>query len=282
MAVPQKVATRISAGVKRFQPILAAAKARDVNESDTVVILADMLQEIFGYDKYAEITSEHAIRGTFCDLSIKGPDGKPQLLLEAKAIGVDLKDPHVKQAIDYAANQGTDWVVLSNGMTWRVYKVVFAKPIDQELVLEIDFEKLNPRSDEDIEKLWLISKEGWQKGGLGDYHMQRQALSRFFLGAVLLSDPILEVVRRELRRISPGVKITADEIAAVLRQDVIKREVLEGEKHEEARKVVNRSVARTQRRKAESKTGAAVEEAGDVGEVSANDAKGGTAEPVGS
>ena len=244
MAVPQKVSNRISAGLKRFQPVLAAAKARDVNESDTVVVITDMLQEIFGYDKYAEITSEHAIRGTYCDLAIKGPDAKPQLLLEAKAIGVELKDAHVKQAIDYAANQGTDWVVLTNGILWRVYKVVFAKPIDQELVVELDLEKLNPKAEDDLEKLWLLSKEGWHKEGLADYHMQRRALSRFFLGAVLLSDAVVEVVRRELRRISPGVKITTDEIANVLRHEVIKRDVLEGEKSDEARKTVNRAATR--------------------------------------
>jgi hypothetical protein len=39
--VSAKVAQRIGAGIKKFQPILAAAKARDVNESDTVVIVTD-------------------------------------------------------------------------------------------------------------------------------------------------------------------------------------------------------------------------------------------------
>ena len=46
--VPKKVAERIVAGLKRFQPILASAKARDVGESDTVTIIVDMLAEIFG------------------------------------------------------------------------------------------------------------------------------------------------------------------------------------------------------------------------------------------
>jgi hypothetical protein len=71
MPIPTKVSARIAAGLKRFQPILAAAKSRDVNESDTVVVVTDVLQEVFGYDKYSEITSEHSIRGTFCDLAIK-------------------------------------------------------------------------------------------------------------------------------------------------------------------------------------------------------------------
>jgi len=40
-AVPKKVTDRLVNGIKRFQPILAAAKARDVGESDTVVIVTD-------------------------------------------------------------------------------------------------------------------------------------------------------------------------------------------------------------------------------------------------
>src|SRR6267378_6994570 len=95
--VPSKVAARLSAAIKRFQPIIASAKSRDANESDTVIIVTDMLSEVFGYDKYSEITSEHAIRGTFCDLATL-LNSKVQLLLEAKAIGIELKDSHAKQA----------------------------------------------------------------------------------------------------------------------------------------------------------------------------------------
>src|SRR4026208_2218327 len=112
-AIPKKVVERLVAGIKRFQPILAAAKARDVGESDTVVIVTDMLAEVFGYEKYSEITSEYAIKSTFCDLATK-IDGTLQTLIEVKAIGLELKDSHVKQAVDYAANQGVDWVLLTN------------------------------------------------------------------------------------------------------------------------------------------------------------------------
>jgi len=162
MPVPAKVASRLAAGLKKFQPILAAAKARDVNESDTVVVVTDVLHEVFGYDKYSEM-----VRGTFCDLAIK-LEGGLQLLIEVKAIGLELKESHVKQAVDYAANQGTDWVALTNGAVWRVYKVAFTKPIEHELVVELDLTALSHRNDQHIELLWLIAKEGWQKAGLGD------------------------------------------------------------------------------------------------------------------
>lgn len=245
-ALPKKVEERIAAGLKRFQPIMAAAKARDVNESDTVVIITDLLQEIFGYDKYSEITSEHMIRGTFCDLAIK-LEGHLSLLIEAKAIGLELKEQFVKQAVDYAANQGVEWVALTNGIVWRVYKVAFTKPIEHELVVEFDLLSMNPRKPDDIELLGLLAKEGWQKARLGDYHSQRQALNRFALAAVVLSEPVLEVVRREVRRLAPEIRIDLDDVREVLRSEVLKREVLEGDKAEAAKKQVARSASKTLR-----------------------------------
>lgn len=240
-SVPKKVAERLLNGIKRYQPVLSAAKARDVGEADTVTIIKDMLADVFGYDKYSDVTSEHSIRGTFCDLAIK-MDGQLQTLIEVKAIGIDLKDAHVKQAVDYAANQGVDWVLLTNGITWRVYHVIFAKPIDHELVLELDFCALSPRSAGDIELLYLWCKEGWQRSVLGEYHTQKQALSRFFVGAMLQTDTVLDVIRRELRRVSPDVRIDTAQIKEVLVSEVIKREVLEGEKADEARKKISRSM----------------------------------------
>lgn len=266
--IPSKVASRITAGIKRFQPILAAAKARDVGESDTVTIVVDMLAEILGYDKYSEITSEYAIRGTYCDLATK-LDGILQLLIEVKAIGLDLKEPHVKQAVDYAANQGRDFVVLTNAISWRVYKVTFSKPIDQELVLDIDFCALNPKNAKDIESVYLLCKEGWFKSALGEYVSQKDALSRFLLGAMILSDPLLQLLRRELRRLTPDLRVEIDELGSILRSEVLKREVTEGDKASDARKRVAKAAAKPLRAR-KSKTQA---EADEDAESSASEAK---------
>ena len=70
MPITQKVATRISAELKKYQSVLSNAKQRDVSESDTVLIVADMLADVFGYDKRQHVTTEHAIRGTYVDLAI--------------------------------------------------------------------------------------------------------------------------------------------------------------------------------------------------------------------
>lgn len=239
MPIPNRIAERLSSGLKRFQPILISAKSRDVNESDTSMIVTDMLAELFGYDKYHEVTRELCIRGTFCDLATR-IDGKFQMIIELKAIGLELKDNHVKQAVDYAANQGIEWVALTNGNLWKVFRVIFARPINAELVLDIDLLNLNSKRAQDLESLFLLTRESMLKSGLYAYHDHLQATNKFYLAAVVLSDPVLETVRRELRRLS-DVKLELEELRDALHKEVIKREVIEGEKADEARKKMTKA-----------------------------------------
>jgi hypothetical protein len=248
MAIPSRVSERLASGLKQFQPVVRSAKARDVNEADTGVIVTDMLCYLFGYDKYSELTSEFAVRSTFCDVAIK-VDGKVQTLIEVKAIGSELKDSHTRQAVDYAANEGVEWVVLTNAALWRVYKVVFSKPVDHELVVEMDIEALSHRNEEDLAKLYLLAKEGWAKSALDEFDGQRQALSRYSIAAVVLAEPTVRLIRRQLRRVSKDVKIDPEQIRQVLTTEVLKREVLEGDRAEEAKRRFSRAANRARRAK---------------------------------
>ena len=67
--IPVRVSRRIAEGIKQYQPILRQANSRDVNEADTSTIITDILSDLFGYDKYSEITSEFMIRSSYCDLA---------------------------------------------------------------------------------------------------------------------------------------------------------------------------------------------------------------------
>jgi len=243
ISVPSRVATRITSSLKRFQPILSSALARDVNESDTSHIVNDMLSETFGYDKYDEITTEHQVRGTYCDLAVT-IEGNLRLMIEVKAIGLNLKDKHLRQVVNYAANKGVDWVVLTNGVDWHVYKINFSQPINEELVIELNFLEMNLKEKGILESLYLLTKEGLLKSALPAYYTRKQATNRFILGAILLSDPVLATIRRELRRIAPDVKVSAEQVKRVLLQEVLKREVAQGEFAEEARKKVQRSAGK--------------------------------------
>lgn len=248
VSIPKKVCERMTLGMKRLGPILQQQRARDVSEADTVTLVKDLLAEVFGYDKYAELTGELAIRGTYCDLAIKLDDKFVQLI-EVKAIGIELNDRHVKQAIDYAANKGIEWVVLTNAVFWRLYHVVFAKPIDKKLVAEIDVTTLDCRQDADLEKLYLFTKEGFKKGVHVELRDRQNATSRFLLAALLTrNEGVVGAIRRELRRVV-DVNISEDEVLKVLQAEVIKRDALEGPEAEAAADKVTR--AETKRLRAE-------------------------------
>jgi hypothetical protein len=79
-------------------------------------------------------------------------------------------------------------------------------------------------------------------------------LSRYTLGAALLSEPVLETIRRELRKAFPGAGLVEiDVISSTLAAEVIRREVLEGDKATQASKKLARAVAKTEKAKAEAK-----------------------------
>jgi len=59
----------------------------------------------------------------------------------------------------------------------------------------------------------------------------------------------LRQVKQELKRISPDVKINTDQIRSVLEQEVLKREVVECEKADEARKRIARAANKAMRSK---------------------------------
>ena len=226
--IPKKVEERIKDVLKRFSPVLVSQRDRDVSEADTVTVVKDLLSDLFGFDKYAEVTSEHAIRGTYCDLAIK-LDGKLRLLLEVKAIGLQLNEKHIKQAVDYATNQGLDWVVLTNGIRWMLFRISFKKPIEAKIVAEFDLLAADLKSEADLEKIYLITKEGILKGAVVEFSEKQSATSKYLIAAVLLNDQdVLNAIRRELRKIT-DILVEPSVIAEVLRTEVIKREALEGD-----------------------------------------------------
>lgn len=228
IAIPAKIQQRLTDALKKYQPVLRMQKDKDVNESDTVVIITDLLSDLFGYDKYTEITSEYMIKKTFCDLAIKIKD-KLHLLIECKAIGLALKDDYIKQAIDYASNSGVDWVILTNGCEWKIFKVTYSKPINKELVYEFNLLDINPKKQTELEMLYCISKEALIKSALDEIRIQKQTLSKFCIGQLFLFDPVLNVLKRQLKQISPDIKVTNEDIKQVIVNDILKRDVLEGE-----------------------------------------------------
>jgi hypothetical protein len=248
MAVSSKVSARTSAQLKRYKSVLEAAVARDIKESDTSVIVVDMLTNVLGYDKFQHITTEQSIRGTYADLAIR-VDDDVRFLVEVKAIGIALKDAHVKQAIDYGANEGIEWVVLTNGAVWRLYKIIFGQPIDKTMLFEYDLLQANLRDDNLIECYSTLSREAFNAESMSALLRQKQITNRFAIADLIMSEPVLQTLRREIRRLSPGLKVETDFLRDLIAKEVVKRELIESEEAGAARGVIKR-LQRGQRKRA--------------------------------
>ena len=248
VTIPKKVKDRLVKQIPRFQKILASAKNRDIHESDTVTIVVDMLESVFGFDKYAEITSEHAIKGTFCDLAVK-IDGNVKYLIEVKAIGLDLKDNHLRQAINYGANEGIPWVVLSNGMEWQIHKITFERPVSSELVAVINFEEISHRNKDHLGQVFLLCRQGIKKQAIDEYHERSQIVNRFMVAAIAQTDPVVSIIRRELKRLSPGLKVEKDELQELIETGVLKRDVTQGDGADQAKARLKKAAKRQLREK---------------------------------
>ncbi|HPS88310.1 MAG TPA: type I restriction enzyme HsdR N-terminal domain-containing protein [Spirochaetota bacterium] len=226
--IPPKVSDRLALMIKKYQPILENAKNQDKNEADTVTVITQILTDVFGYDQFTEITKEFAIKNTFCDLAIK-VDGTIKFLIEAKAIGIKLNDNHISQATTYGAKEGIDWVVLTNGIHWIIYKMNYGSKIVHKQISSFDFTALKPKSTADHEQLFILCKEGLKKDAIEEFHAYKKIVNSFFIGSIIMGESVLETIKRELRKSSPGLKIDDKEIESILKNEVLKREIIDSE-----------------------------------------------------
>lgn len=225
-SIPTKVIDRFKDNIPKLQKILESAKNRDVNEADTVQIVSDIMVDVFGFDKYNEITREFVIKGTYCDLAIK-VDSKVEFLIEVKAVGINLQEKHYQQVLEYGAKEGIEWIILTNGLIWKIYKVKFEKPIGTDFVSEFNFTDIKPKNVGDLDKLFILCKEGLKKNAIDEFAEYKLSVNKYYIGAILQNNSIVEIIKKELKRINPNVKPDNYEIKDILKNEVIKRELID-------------------------------------------------------
>lgn len=218
--IPDKTKDRIKKGITKYSKILEVAIKKGINESDTSNIVNDMLGDILDYDKFFDVTTEYRIRGQYADYGVKINDDV-KMIIEVKAAGMHLNDNHLFQAVSYAANEGIEWVALTNGAIWQLYHISFDKPIDKELVFTVDLMDKNTKPADKMNFLYLLSKEAMTKNVIVEYWQKRTALSADNIVGVLLSDSVIEKIRRDLRQ-ATGYKITAEELVFKLKEEIIR------------------------------------------------------------
>jgi predicted type IV restriction endonuclease len=214
---------RVRSAVRRSMKPLADLIARDANEGDTRLLVTDFLCEGLGYDKYEDLTTEYQVKGEFADYGVRIAK---QLVafIEVKRCTTKLSARHLRQVEMYAVNEGVEWMMLTNGQVWQVWHLTAGLPVVLDLALEVDLlgeGTLGHKAD----GLFAISKEAFKRHVIDDLWKVKAATSAKTLASVILSDAVVEQIRKELRR-QTGHQIDNKELRELILSSVVRADAL--------------------------------------------------------
>jgi hypothetical protein len=153
-----------------------------------------------------------------------------------------------------------------------LYKIKFGKPIDKELVAEFNLLDINPKSEKELDLLFVLSKEGQEKSVIEDFYTNIQIKNKFIIGCLLNSEDVYSLVRKTMRKLFGDVKISEQEIADIVVKDIIKREIIDSDESKKAKKDIDKMYKRLE--KAKSKGSASPSASTTGGSTSTGDADG--------
>ncbi len=194
----EKQQQELLAKLKKYKRKYLIKKYKDLDESATRLMINSFLTDVLGYEELEEIKTEYAIRGTYADYVIQ-LGRKKHIVVEVKGIQIDLSDHHLRQAMGYAANEGIDWILLTNGRQFELYKVIFGKPIKEKKVFFTDLLD-GEHLKKSLEFFDLISKRCVQRGLIDEYWKRFQTMEPENLAKYLYSVEIVRFLRRKLKK----------------------------------------------------------------------------------
>ena len=122
----------------------------------------------------------------------------------------------------YAVNEGVEWLILTNAVTWQVYHLTGGLPVVVDLALDV-----NLLGDETVAQktgqLFYITREALKRRQMDELWKAKRATAPGSLAKVVLSPTVTESIRKELRR-STGQTVDTGDITRLLRETVIRPE----------------------------------------------------------
>ncbi len=166
----------------------------NLKEYPTRTIFIDPMLQVLGWDVRdpEEVQLEYpTIDGKSVDYAPK-INRKPVLFIEAKPLNDQLVDVKaITQVVGYAANAGVEWCILTNGITYKVYRSTEKAEAPDKLLFEvsIDSKESEGRSVQDIAVQFArFSRDAMARGVLDEIGEQvfttgkiRKALDKIFL-----------------------------------------------------------------------------------------------------
>ena len=189
---------KFTQSIKEYKKRFLDKPLGELDESGTRLLINHFLTEMLGYETLSEVKTEYMIKGTYADYVIQ-IGGKRHFLVEVKALSLNLSSNHLRQSINYGANEGIDFVLLTNGRVFELYKVLFEKPISHELIFSLDLSELATLKLI-ADQLQYLHKDAVLKKGLDVLWDRHSALSPKNLSKLLFSTEVVKFLQKELKK----------------------------------------------------------------------------------
>lgn len=213
------VRDRIKLALRKFGKALQGLAEADANEADTRLFITDFLCEALGYDKYTELSTEYRVKNEYADYAIR-VDKETFAFVEVKRINTKLNVKHLRQVQTYAVNEGVEWIILTNGVQWHIYRLSGGLPLITDLVMEIDLlDDSAPGQKANL--IFNLSREAMKRHKLDELWQAKSATSPKSLSGILLSQPMLVAIRKELKK-ATGYNVDTAEISQLLRETCLR------------------------------------------------------------
>src|SRR5258705_615609 len=165
---------RMLYALKSYKKKFLDKNLTELDESGTRLMINSFLSDVLNYKPIEEIKTEYMIKGTYADYVIQ-INGVRHFLVEVKALSFHLSEKHLRQTINYGANEGIEWALLTNGKSFQFYKILFNKPIESRKVFEFDLSDAS-QFKLCVEVMQYITKDGIMNKGLASLWSKTCAL----------------------------------------------------------------------------------------------------------
>jgi predicted type IV restriction endonuclease len=190
--------TNIVHGLRKFLPDLLQAQQDKLNEADTQQRIEKVFEDVLGYN-FKEISHELEVNCKYVDLAIK-VDGTIKFFVEVKAAGKKLRQRHVEQVELYAAQGNIPWLLVTNGVEWKLYHLTITtgEPVDFEQVFSVTLAE--ETIEESAEKLACLHRNSVKAGAHERFWEHQTALSAATIGRAIFTEGVLRHIRKEIHQ----------------------------------------------------------------------------------
>jgi len=204
----------IKKGLTRYKGIFKEADEQGKNEADTSLRIGKFFEDVLGYDIFEELSREHMIKERYVDYAVK-IKGKIVFLIEVKQSGIKLKEKHIEQASNYAANGGYPWILLTNGRYWQMYHLSFDEGIQNDLIWSVDL------LEEDIKaaacKIGQLHRKSILKKEHERYYARIKTLAPAKVLQAIFHENTLSMIRRHLKKMT-GISVDEQDLCESIKK----------------------------------------------------------------